>query len=96
MIKDILDAVVTRVRQAAAPTERSTRRNGVLSYKKETHAFVTGLYAGVRYLRFPGPSIATPSTRAEPSYYFGGYVAGSIVQVLSFVGVAIAVGYARR
>lgn len=79
-----------RVREAGAPTEGSTERDGAFSYAAETHAFAIGLHDGVRYIR-PRPCGIPDNddVEVEPHYYKGGYAVGTFVQI-AFVTVLIA------
>lgn len=43
----MIDGIRKRVKEAGAPTEDSTERNGFLSYKSETHATAVGISSGV-------------------------------------------------
>jgi len=75
------------------PTERSTERDGFLSYAAEWHAFSLGFYHGLRSRpgRFKAKTMPdNPDVTKEPHYYAGAYVLGSLLQL---VAIAVGVGY---
>lgn len=63
-------------------SEDGTVRDGFLSYPAEWHSFAWGLYAGMKDWK-PGPGGLPddPDVRAEPHYYKGGFVIGSVLQI---------------
>lgn len=61
-----------------APTEDASNRDGVLSYSSEWHAFVIGLYHGLRRAPLPGKN---PDVTKESHYAKGAYVLGRLVQI---------------
>jgi len=82
-----------RIREAGAPSEADTDRDGVFSYAAETHAFTVGVHDGIRYLPpFPRDPPDHPDAAAEPHYYKGGYVAGTVVQFAFVITVVALVG----
>lgn len=77
------------------PTEDDTERDGFLSYGAEWHALAHGVYNGMRSLRArPGELPDRPDVRAEPHYYKGGYVAGTVLQLAVVVAVGSQIGVA--
>lgn len=78
-----LRTILRRIRQAGTLGESNTERDGFLSHSAETHAVGHGLYHGLT----SRPWRARPSTlpdnrdvRAEPHYFKGAYVLGTLVQ----------------
>lgn len=70
-------------------TEDETERDGVLSYAAEWHAFAIGFYDGMKSWRLrPGELPENDDVQAEPHYYSGAYVLGTLLQ--AFVAVALA------
>lgn len=71
--------------------ERDTERDGAFSYAAEVHAFAIGVYKGCTSLR-SHPSRSDSGTvidattnkdvEREPHYYAGGYVLGTLLQVM--------------
>lgn len=79
----LLRTILRLVRQAGAPTESASERDGFLSYSAETHAIGHGLYHGLtsRPWRFrAGEHPDNPDVQAEPHYYKGAFVAGTLAQ----------------
>lgn len=63
------------------PNESDTERDGFLSYAAEWHALAHGMYNGMKDWRVrPGKIPDNPDVQAEPHYYKGGYVVGTVVQ----------------
>lgn len=75
-----------------AGSESESDRSGVLSYGAEWHAFTHGVYKGLtsKALVTP-PEPDNPDVEKEPHYYRGGYVIGTIGQLL-VAGVAVYFG----
>ncbi|AGM11198.1 hypothetical protein M197_gp33 [Haloarcula hispanica tailed virus 2] len=72
-----------------SPRESDTERDGFLSYAAEWHALTHGIYAGLRSRRpAPGPLPDNPDVEAEPHYYKGGYIIGTLLQVLVLAALA--------
>jgi len=71
-----------------AASEDQSDRDGFLSYAAEWHAFTHGLYGGLRSMKLM-PS--NNDVEAEPHYYKGGYVLGTLLQAV-LVGLVGAVG----
>lgn len=70
-----------------AGSEADTERDGAFSYAAEWHAFAHGAYEGMKdWKPSAGGLPDNPDIRAEPHYYKGGFIAGSILQV---IGMAI-------
>lgn len=71
------------IREAGQPRERDTERDGFLSYAAEVHAVGIGAYHGLRSRpwRFKAREPPdNPDVQAEPHYYAGAYVLGTLVQ----------------
>lgn len=69
-----------------APREGDTDRDGLLSYSAEWHALAHGVYNGLSdSLRSVRPLPDNPDVEKEPHYYKGGYVIGTLLQVLLLV-----------
>lgn len=64
-------------------TESETDRNGFLSYAAEWHSVTHGVYMGLttRPWRTP-PEPAVDDVVKESHYYRGGYVIGTLLQVV--------------
>lgn len=70
------------LRDAGAKSESDTERDGFLSYSAETHAVGHGLYDGMRTWRVrPKRLPDNDDVQAEPHYYKGAYVAGTLLQL---------------
>lgn len=66
-----------------SPSEEDTERDGFLSYAAEWHALAHGVYDGMRNWRArPGDLPENDDVQAEPHYYKGGYVIGTLLQGL--------------
>lgn len=66
--------------------ESETDRDGLLSYAAEWHAFTHGLYGGMRSWRArPDALPANGDVQKEPHYYKGGYVVGTLLQLVIVV-----------
>lgn len=64
-------------------SESDTDRDGFLSYAAEWHAFSIGLYDGMKSWRVRPKALPdNPDVQAEPHYYKGAYVIGTLVQLL--------------
>ena len=69
-----------------APRESDSDRDGFLSYSAEWHAFAIGWYDGMRTLKArPGELPDNKDVQAEPHYYKGAYVLGTLMQLLIVV-----------
>lgn len=67
--------------------EADTDRDGFLSTRREIHAFTHGLYAGMKdWKPSPGGLPDNDDVQAEPHYYKGGFVVGTVLQ---FIGVGV-------
>lgn len=77
-----------------APEESDSDRNGFLSYAAEWHALALGTFDGMKTWRVrPEEMRDNPDVEKEPHYYSGGYVLGTLLQLLVVVvtgGAAIA------
>jgi hypothetical protein len=72
-----------------APAEDDSERNGFLSYAAEWHAFSHGVFDGMRSPSpRPGELPDNPDVEAEPHYYKGAYVIGTLLQLGIAVGAA--------
>lgn len=77
----MLGLLLERLREAGAPSEDATERNGFLSYSAETHAIGHGLYDGMGSIRpTPKELPENEDVRAEPHYYKMSYVVGTLIQ----------------
>lgn len=70
-----------------APNEEDTERDGLLSYAGEWHALTIGVYRGLTTLRpwdddFLEVAERYDDVEAEPWYYKGGFVLGTLLQML--------------
>ncbi|SNZ18152.1 hypothetical protein SAMN06269185_3263 [Natronoarchaeum philippinense] len=64
-------------------TEDETERDGFLSYAIEWHAFAHGVYDGMRTPKArPGELPDIEDVQQEPHYFKGGYVIGTLLQLL--------------
>ena len=69
--------------------ESDSERNGFLSTRKEVHAFVLGIYDGMKTWRVrPKEMRDNPDVDKEPHYYSGGYIAGTLLQLMIVILVA--------
>lgn len=78
-----------------ATEESATERDGFLSYSAEVHAVGHGVYGG---LTSPRPWAAgelpdNPDVQAEPHYFKGGFVVGSILQLVFIVVITKLSGF---
>lgn len=74
-------------------SESDTERDGFLSYAAEWHAFSLGFYDGMKSWRArPSDLPDNPDAEAEPHYYKGAYVLGTLVQLLVVVVTGSALG----
>jgi len=66
-----------------APSEEDTGRDGFLSYAAEWHSLAHGIYAGMKdWKPSPGGPPDIPGVQKEPHYYKGGFVIGTLIQLL--------------
>lgn len=73
-----------------ATSEEDTERDGFASYSAEVHAIGLGVYDGMKTWRVrPKEMRDNPDVQAEPHYYAGGYVAGTVLQLLVVVVAAL-------
>jgi len=83
---DVQDAIV----DAGAKTESDSGRDGFMSYAAETHAIGHGLYEGLTSRRLsPATLPDNKDVQAEPQYYKGAYVLGTLLQVAIPAALAI-------
>lgn len=69
-----------------AGSEAETARDGAFSYAAEWHAFAHGMYTGMKdWKPSAGGLPDDPDIQAEPHYYKGGFIAGSIFQFLCMI-----------
>lgn len=74
--------VNTKMSNPDAPTEAESERNGFLSYAPEWHALSLGVYDGMKTWRVrPRELRDNKDVEAEPHYYAGGYVIGTLLQL---------------
>lgn len=69
--------------------ESDTERDGFLSYSGEWHSFTIGVYRGLTVLRpweDEVPDDEFQDVNDEPWYYRGGFVAGTLLQLVA-IGV---------
>jgi len=72
------------------PNESDTKRDGFLSYAAEWHAAAHGFYDGMRTWKArPDGLPDNADVQAEPHYYKGAYVAGTVLQAIIVVGVVV-------
>lgn len=68
------------IKEAGNSSEQETKRDGVFSYKSETHSFVLGMYDGFKSMRpRKGLSETTknhPDYEKEKIYARAGYIIG--------------------
>lgn len=75
-------------------SEDETERDGFLSYRGEWHALTVGFYRGLTRLKPWADSYKQVAQRyddveAEPWYYQGGYVLGTMLQLLVMLLLAV-------
>lgn len=81
-----------RIREAGAPSEGATDRDGAFSYKAESHAFGMGLYAGMTSSSLRPTSYPDhPDVSRERPYFALGFVVGDVTQAATIVAIAVAV-----
>lgn len=86
---NVVEWLAERAREAGASTESSTDRDGAFSYHAETHAFAVGYADGIASISPTPPAGRTNADAVdEPSYYKGGYAAGTLSQAVTVVAVA--------
>lgn len=75
------------------PTEDSTDRDGVLSYAAEWHAFTHGVYNSLARKRPHPPKELPddPDIQAEPHYYKGGWIIGTLLHAVLVLALGIGV-----
>ena len=90
----MLSKLIQRIKEAGAPTEESTDRDGFLSWSGETHGLAVGIYYGFIDLRdWHGlPEDYYKDKNIEPGHYpkFG-YVIGAVLRVLCYVALGGAI-----
>lgn len=75
-------------RSTDEPSEDDSKRDGFLSYAAEWHALSLGVYDGMKSWRArPDGLPDNDDVQAEPHYYTGGYVIGTLLQLAIVVGV---------
>ena len=75
------------------PNEEDTERDGFLSYAGEWHALTIGVYRGFTQIRPMDDDYEKVRDRysdveSEPWYYKGGYVLGSLLQIVALLATA--------
>lgn len=82
-----------RVQEMGTPHEDETKRDGFLSYSAEVHAVGLGFYDGMKTVRARPQGIPdNADAQAEPHYYKGSYVAGTVTQAVILVGLGVGSG----
>jgi hypothetical protein len=78
----MLELLKRRLRAMGAEDESDTDYDGFLSYSAETHAVGHGLYHGLRTRRLTAGAELPDNedVQAEPAYFKGAFVAGTILQ----------------
>ena len=90
----MLSKIIKRIKEAGAPTEESTDRDGFLSYSGETHAIGVGIYHGfIDFGDWKGlPEDYAEGKNIEPGWYAkGSYVVGAIIRVLCYLALGGAI-----
>jgi hypothetical protein len=90
----VLSKIIKRIKEAGAPTEESTERDGFLSWSGETHAIGVGIYYGFIDFRDWGglPEDYAEGKNIERGWYAkGAYVVGAILRVLCYVALGGAI-----
>lgn len=85
----LLNTLEKIFRSSQKPTEAASDRNGFLSYTAETHAVGIGLYHGMKS-PLPKPPKDLPDNddvMAEPHYFKGAFVLGTLLQALLVVAL---------
>jgi hypothetical protein len=73
-----------------ATKESETKRDGFLSYSAEIHSVGLGVYDGMKTWRVQPKKMRDNSdVDKEPHYYAGGYVAGTILQFVIVLAIAL-------
>lgn len=84
------------IKQAGTSSESDTSRDGILSYSAETHAVAHGLYDSFKTWHPVARDLPdTEDVQAEPHYYKGTYILGSLLQLAILVAIAY-IGFPRK
>jgi hypothetical protein len=68
------------------PTEDANEYDGFLSYSSEWHSLSLGVFDGMKTWRIkPKKMRDNRDVEAEPHYYSGGYVIGTLIQLIIVV-----------
>jgi len=84
----MIDTLLKRIKEAGAPTEADTERDGAFSYSGEVHGFVVGFYHGfVDFKDWGGlPEGYAKGKNIEKGWYpKGGYIAGAVTRVSCYL-----------
>lgn len=74
-------------RDEKAGSESDTERDGPFSYPAEWHSFAHGVYNGMKDWKPSAGGLPDhPDVQAEPHYFKGGFIAGTLLQL---VGMAL-------
>jgi len=87
-------ALIKRIKEAGAPTEDDTERDGFLSYSGETHAVGVGIYHGfIDFKDWRGlPEDYAKGKNIEAGWYAkGGYIVGALLRVGCYVALGGAI-----
>ena len=90
----MLSKIIKRIKEAGAPTEELTERDGFLSFSGETHGLAVGIYYGFIDLGDWGglPEGYAEGKNIEKSWYpKAGYVVGAIIRVLCYLALGGAI-----
>lgn len=84
--------LVQWVKDAGTKGESNTDGDGFLSHSAEVHAVGHGLYNGMKSWRARPKGLPdNPDVLAEPHYYKGAYVAGTLLQAGLVILAAVVV-----
>lgn len=77
----MIDKLMKILRNSDASSEEDSDYDGAFSHHAETHAAAHGIYDGMRSWQMrPGELPENADVQAEPAYYKGGYVVGTLLQ----------------
>lgn len=86
----MLDRIRKIISGMDAKRESDSERDGFLSYAAETHSMSLGVYDGMKTWRLrPKEMRDNPNVTREPWYYTGGYVIGTLLQLV----IVLVVGF---
>lgn len=91
----MLKRLIQFLKNAGAKRESDTKRNGFMSYAAETHAIGHGLYHGLTSKSPTATELPdNKDVQAEPHYFKGAYVVGTLLQVVILLLVGNQLGLA--